>query len=219
MNPLQAQELRQLAEKFSEGWHDGIKIDASDVMLLLNVAAALAHQAEPVAWHFQSFEDWWDKHGFNGAFAAGQMDAKPLAKLAWEVAREKTAKQAEPVAIPGAIPMSEIAARSRAMPERAAALERARERLKQAEPVAWVDERAISWLDRRASAHITTRLSAAKSLERPMALYTTPQQAEPVLCANCSRDAEAQAHAADIVNKWHAEKQAEPAADSGNPSF
>jgi hypothetical protein len=53
-----------------------------------------------------------------------------------------------------------------------------------AEPVAWVDERAISWLDGRrnkASAHITTRLSAAKSLERPMALYTSPpQQAEPV---------------------------------------
>jgi hypothetical protein len=45
------------------------------------------------------------------------------------------AQQAEPVVIPGAVPMSEIAARSRAMPERADALERARERLKQAEPV------------------------------------------------------------------------------------
>jgi phosphoheptose isomerase len=32
-------------------------------------------------------------------------------------------------------------------------------------------------------------------------------------CANCSRDAEAQAHAADIVNKWRVEKeQAEPVA-------
>jgi uncharacterized coiled-coil protein SlyX len=39
------------------------------------------------------------------------------------------------------------------------------------------------------------------------------KQAEPVLCANCSRDAESQAHAADIVDKWHAEKeQAEPVA-------
>jgi hypothetical protein len=45
-------------------------------------------------------------------------------------------QQAEPVAIPGAIPMAEVAARSRAMPERADALEAARERLKQAEPVA-----------------------------------------------------------------------------------
>jgi hypothetical protein len=45
----QAQELRQLAEKFSEGWHDGIAIDASDVMLLLNVANALEQQDEPVA--------------------------------------------------------------------------------------------------------------------------------------------------------------------------
>jgi hypothetical protein len=47
-------------------------------------------------------------------------------------------QQAEPVAIPGAIPMSELAARSRAMPERADALERASERLEQAESVAWV---------------------------------------------------------------------------------
>lgn len=41
-----ALELRQLANKFSEGWHDGIKIDASDVMLLADAAAAL-EQAEP----------------------------------------------------------------------------------------------------------------------------------------------------------------------------
>ena len=43
-----ALELRQLANKFSEGWHDGIKIDASDVMLLAAAAAALEEQAEPV---------------------------------------------------------------------------------------------------------------------------------------------------------------------------
>ena len=57
---------------------------------------------EPVAWHFQSFEDWWDSHGFHNAFEAGQIDGKPLAKLAWEVAREiaPQPKQAEPVVEP-----------------------------------------------------------------------------------------------------------------------
>ena len=48
---------------------------------------------EPVAWYFQSFEDWWDSHGFHNAFEAGQIDGKPLAKLAWEVAREISAHQ------------------------------------------------------------------------------------------------------------------------------
>jgi uncharacterized protein with von Willebrand factor type A (vWA) domain len=31
-----AQRLRDLADKFSEGWHDGMEIDASDVMDLSN---------------------------------------------------------------------------------------------------------------------------------------------------------------------------------------
>lgn len=53
----QALELRQLAEKFSEGWHDGIKIDASDVMLLTEVANALEQQAEPVTWGVDWGED------------------------------------------------------------------------------------------------------------------------------------------------------------------
>jgi len=43
-------------------------------------------------------------------------------------------EQAEPVAIPGAIPMSQVAARSRSMPERAAALEAAREQAKPVPP-------------------------------------------------------------------------------------
>ena len=30
--------FRQLADKFSEGWHDGITIDASDVMTLSEAA-------------------------------------------------------------------------------------------------------------------------------------------------------------------------------------
>lgn len=43
----QALELRKLADRFSEGWHDGIKIDASDVMLLTDVANAI-EQAERI---------------------------------------------------------------------------------------------------------------------------------------------------------------------------
>lgn len=45
--------LEALAVKFSEGWHEGIKIDASDIMLLNDAAQALAEQPaqrKPVAW-------------------------------------------------------------------------------------------------------------------------------------------------------------------------
>ena len=43
-----AQELRALADRFSEGWHEGIKIDASDIVLLSDAAEALAEQpAQP----------------------------------------------------------------------------------------------------------------------------------------------------------------------------
>lgn len=51
------------------------------------------------------------------------------------------------------------------------------------EPVAWVDERAIGWLASRpssASVTITTKLAAARSLERPMPVYTTPQAPQPL---------------------------------------
>lgn len=34
--------LEELANRFSEGWHEGIKIDASDIMLLSEAAKALA---------------------------------------------------------------------------------------------------------------------------------------------------------------------------------
>ena len=37
-----AQELRALADRFSEGWYEGIKIDASDIVLLSDAAEALA---------------------------------------------------------------------------------------------------------------------------------------------------------------------------------
>ena len=42
--------LEELAVRFSEGWHEGIKIDASDIMLLNEAAQALAQpEQEPVA--------------------------------------------------------------------------------------------------------------------------------------------------------------------------
>jgi hypothetical protein len=37
-------ELKNLADRFSEGWHEGIKIDASDIMLLNEAAQALAQR-------------------------------------------------------------------------------------------------------------------------------------------------------------------------------
>jgi hypothetical protein len=49
----------------------------------------------------------------------------------------------------------------------------------QAEPVAWVDERAIGWLEGRGkTASITTQLQAHKSPERPMPLYAAPLHAK-----------------------------------------
>jgi hypothetical protein len=43
--------LEALAVRFSEGWHEGIKIDASDIMLLNEAAQALAQpEQETVAW-------------------------------------------------------------------------------------------------------------------------------------------------------------------------
>ena len=43
-----AKELEELAKRFSEGWHEGIKIDASDIMLLSQAAEALAQpEQEP----------------------------------------------------------------------------------------------------------------------------------------------------------------------------
>lgn len=50
---IKPNELRQLADRFSEGWHDGIKIDASDVMLLsesANELDLLQKDAERYRW-------------------------------------------------------------------------------------------------------------------------------------------------------------------------
>jgi len=46
-NREQAQELRELADRFSEGWHDGIKIDASDIMLLSQAASIIESYTAP----------------------------------------------------------------------------------------------------------------------------------------------------------------------------
>ena len=42
--------LEELADRFSEGWHEGIKIDASDIMLLNEAAQALAQTQEAVGY-------------------------------------------------------------------------------------------------------------------------------------------------------------------------
>jgi len=72
--------LEALAVRFSEGWHEGIKIDASDIMLLSEAAQALAQEQEPVAWRTfdgegqyeyrayeenESYADEWDKRNPN----------------------------------------------------------------------------------------------------------------------------------------------------------
>ena len=50
-------ELEELAVRFSEGWHEGIKIDASDIMLLNKAAQALAQEQEPKDWKTPLKED------------------------------------------------------------------------------------------------------------------------------------------------------------------
>lgn len=54
-----AKELEELAGRFSEGWHEGIKIDASDIMLLSQAAEALAQpEQEPVAHLWECLGRW-----------------------------------------------------------------------------------------------------------------------------------------------------------------
>jgi hypothetical protein len=43
-----------------------------------------------------------------------------------------------------------------------------------AEPVAWVDERAVAWLEGHPRGKITTQLEGRKTFERPMPLYAAP---------------------------------------------
>ena len=51
------EELRQLADKFSEGWHDGNKIDAMDVMLLSDAASELERLNATLIRTQQAWED------------------------------------------------------------------------------------------------------------------------------------------------------------------
>lgn len=50
------EELRALADKFSEGWHEGIKIDAMDVMLLSDAASELETMEADLAKTQQAWE-------------------------------------------------------------------------------------------------------------------------------------------------------------------
>jgi len=50
-----AKELEELAGRFSEGWHEGIKIDASDIMLLSQAAEVLAQPHETTLKEFNQF--------------------------------------------------------------------------------------------------------------------------------------------------------------------
>ncbi len=52
-----SEELRQLADKFSEGWHEGIKIDAMDVMLLSDAASELETMQATLTKTQQAWED------------------------------------------------------------------------------------------------------------------------------------------------------------------
>ena len=104
-------------------------------------------------------------------------DVENSAEEAWE----KFRLQAEPVAIPGAIPMADLAARSRAMPDRADALERARDRLKQAEQPNAL--RIADALDGMSIDEMTEALAddAAGELRWLYAEYQRLKQAEPVV--------------------------------------
>lgn len=52
-----ANRLRQIADKFSEGWHDGIKIDAMDVMLLSDSASELESLSAALIQTQQAWEE------------------------------------------------------------------------------------------------------------------------------------------------------------------
>jgi len=60
-------ELERFADRFSEGWHEGIKIDASDIVLLSEAAQVLAQEQEPVSALWQ--------HGETGRFRVTTPDS------------------------------------------------------------------------------------------------------------------------------------------------
>ena len=69
--------LEELAVRFSEGWHEGIKIDASDIMLLNEAAQALAQTQEPVGY--------WKEHaqGMERDYDSLLADYEKLAQRTW----------------------------------------------------------------------------------------------------------------------------------------
>jgi hypothetical protein len=71
--------LEELAVRFSKGWHEGIKIDASDIMLLNEAAQALAQEKTLQALHSEN-----ERLGlYKDAYA--QPEQKPVAWVSEDV--------------------------------------------------------------------------------------------------------------------------------------
>ena len=75
-------ELERLADRFSEGWHEGIKIDASDIILLNEAAQALAQPTqEPASITYKEVADTMNalrKGTFEQRQIAAEMENKRL---------------------------------------------------------------------------------------------------------------------------------------------
>ena len=72
-------ELEELAVRFSKGWHEGIKIDASDIMLLNEAAQALAQpEQEPVAYFHPHKGFYWAKPTSISALTIADVEPLPL---------------------------------------------------------------------------------------------------------------------------------------------
>lgn len=73
-------DLENLIDRFNEGWHEGIEIDASDIMLLSNLREFLEQPAqEPVAWtdEYKNFLEW-DKESLCDKAVCKDHEAIPL---------------------------------------------------------------------------------------------------------------------------------------------
>ena len=81
-------ELEELAVRFSEGWHEGIKIDASDIMLLNEAAQALAQpEQEPVAVkHMKEWVEYLKRKSDHGQHM--KIPSEMSAGACWELAIE-----------------------------------------------------------------------------------------------------------------------------------
>ena len=63
-------ELENLIDRFNEGWHEGIEIDASDIMLLTNIREALEQPAQK--------PDYWLGYGLQAHDEKPYDEATPL---------------------------------------------------------------------------------------------------------------------------------------------